>query len=96
VNPDQHSGRFSKTAVAPSLDDGPGCCAHEQRQPAPDRFAGKSLIELNLREKFGLNVLAIKREGKTDVSPPPTELIRPKDILLLLGSRERAEKCFKE
>lgn len=60
--------------------------------PAPEKFAGKTLIELNLREKYGLNVLAIKRGGEPMVSPPPNEVVLASDILLVLGSRERAEK----
>lgn len=59
--------------------------------PAPDRFVGKSLIDLNLREKYGFNILAIKRDGETQVSPNPTEAILADDILLILGNRERAE-----
>ena len=64
--------------------------------PAPDSFAGKSLIELNLRGKYGLNVLAIKRGGESHVSPPPSETVHAKDILLVLGNRERAEQCFED
>lgn len=59
--------------------------------PAPDRFVGKSLIELNLREQYGFNVIAVKRDGETQVSPNPTEGIQEGDILLVLGNRERAE-----
>lgn len=61
---------------------------------APDKFVGKSLIELNLRERFGMNVLAIKRDGEAEVSPPPTELITQGDVLLVLGNRERAAECM--
>ena len=59
--------------------------------PAPVRFVGKSLIELNLREQYGFNVIAVKRDGETQVSPNPTEGIQEGDILLVLGNRERAE-----
>lgn len=62
--------------------------------PAPDRFAGKSLIELNLREQYGFNVVAIKREGETHVSPSPTEPLQVDDILLVLGNRERAQEII--
>jgi trk system potassium uptake protein TrkA len=64
--------------------------------PAPEKFAGKTLIELNLRERYGLNVLAIKRGGEPHVSPPPNEVVMLNDILLVLGSRERAEEAFEE
>lgn len=62
--------------------------------PAPTSFIGRNLIDLSLRERFGLNVLAIKRNGESEVSPPPAEMIRPGDRLLLLGSRERASECL--
>lgn len=62
--------------------------------PAPDKFQGKSLIELNLREQYGMNVLAIKRNGEPQVSPSPQEVICKDDILLVLGNRELAEECF--
>jgi trk/ktr system potassium uptake protein len=62
--------------------------------PAPETFVGKSLIELNLRERFGMNVLAIKRNGDAEVSPAPTQTILSGDSLLVLGNRERASKCL--
>ncbi len=64
--------------------------------PAPDKFLGKSLIELNLRERFGLNILAIKRNGEAEVSPPPSETINEGDVLLVLGNRKRASECLEE
>lgn len=63
---------------------------------APAKFEGKTLIDLNLRERYGMNVLAIKRDGEPHVSPPPTEAIREGDILLVLGNRSLAEECFSE
>ncbi len=64
--------------------------------PAPEKFAGKTLIELNLRERYGMNVLAIKRDAEPQVSPPPTALVQKGDILLVLGNRALAEECFDE
>lgn len=60
--------------------------------PAPTRFVGRSLIELNLREQYGFNVVAIKRNGETQVSPHPSDAIAKGDILVVLGNRERAEE----
>ena len=53
--------------------------------PAPDTWAGKSLIELNVRAKLGLNILAIKREGGITVSPAADFRIAKADILVVLG-----------
>lgn len=64
--------------------------------PAPQKFDGRTLIELNLREKYGMNVLAIKRDGEPMVSPPPTETVKKGDVLLVLGNRGLAEELFED
>lgn len=61
--------------------------------PAPKAFVGKTLREIELRPRFGLTLIAIKRvtkEGEsTKVSPSADESIRQGDILSLLGDNER-------
>jgi trk system potassium uptake protein TrkA len=58
--------------------------------PAPPEFIGKTLKQLELRPRFGLNLIAIKRrEGGaevTNIAPGADEIIRPEDVLALLGS----------
>ena len=63
--------------------------------PAPGEFAGKSLKELQLRNKFGLTLIAIKRKPEgggaevTNVAPTADDQIQAGDVLALLGSNER-------
>jgi trk system potassium uptake protein TrkA len=63
--------------------------------PAPDEFAGKSLKDLQLRNRFGLTLIAIKRktgtgDGEvTNVAPDADDVINAGDVLSLLGSNER-------
>ena len=54
--------------------------------PAPEKWDGKSLIELNVRAKLGINVLAIKREGEITVSPAADYKIYKGDTLVVLGN----------
>lgn len=61
---------------------------------APKSFHGQNLLNLNLREKYEMNILAIKRDKETIVSPPAGELLHKGDILLVLGNREKAEKAL--
>lgn len=49
---------------------------------------GKNLVELKLREKFSVNIVAIGRENRTIVSPKPAEVIMPNDTLLVYGNEE--------
>ena len=53
--------------------------------PAPEKWDGKSLIELNVRAKLGVNILAIKRDGEITVSPAADYRILKGDTLVVLG-----------
>ena len=49
---------------------------------------GKNLIELKLRERFNVNIVAISREMQTIISPKPTDVIMGGDTLLVYGNEE--------
>ncbi len=53
---------------------------------------GKSLIDLNFREKYGLQVLAIWRDGEPHRSRLRELSLKFGDALLLLGSRSQIQK----
>ena len=53
--------------------------------PAPKSWQDKSLIELNVRAKLGVNILAVKREGDITVSPAADFRIALGDVLVVLG-----------
>lgn len=55
---------------------------------ALNKWVGKSLKELNLRSKFGINVMAIKRGNDINISPEADEYIRKGDILVVIGGTE--------
>jgi trk system potassium uptake protein TrkA len=63
--------------------------------PAPREFVGKSLKQLQLRNKFGLTLIAIKRKMAgsdrevTNVAPAADDEILDGDVLALLGSNDR-------
>ncbi len=53
--------------------------------PAPGLWNDKSLMELNVRAKLGVNILAIKRSGEINVSPAANFRIASGDVLVVLG-----------
>ncbi len=53
--------------------------------PAPGVWQDKSLIELNVRAKLGVNILAVKRAGEIRVSPAADFRIAKDDVLVVLG-----------
>ncbi|MGE0491406.1 MAG: TrkA family potassium uptake protein [Vulcanimicrobiota bacterium] len=58
---------------------------------APAHFAGCTLQELDLRSRFGLTVVAIRRGDDTVVSPAAAEVIRRQDLMVVVGDRNRAQ-----
>lgn len=63
--------------------------------PIPDAFAGKTLIEIELRAKTGCSVLAVKSDGQFNANPDPTTPLAKTGELIIAGSLE-AEKIFRE
>lgn len=60
---------------------------------APEDMLGKSLGELNMRAKFGVNVMAIRTaDKKINVSPAATDRLRAGDILIVVGENEKIQK----
>jgi len=56
--------------------------------PAPRRWQEKSLKELNVRAKLGVNIIAIKRDGNINVSPSADYKIMDGDIMVVLGDTD--------
>ena len=55
---------------------------------APAAWHGKTLKELNIRAKSGVNIIAIRRDGNIQVAPGPNFTIAPRDTLVALGKYE--------
>ncbi len=70
--------------------------------PTPDSFVGKTLKQLSLRNKYGINLIAIKRKikkkGENNIIeevmevPSAEEKIQEGDILLVIGHGDYLEK----
>lgn len=53
--------------------------------PADSALAGKTLAESRLGSVLGLNVIAIIRDGRTQLAPDPNAVLRSGDKLLMEG-----------
>lgn len=48
----------------------------------------KKICELPLRKKFGLNIIAIEHNSKTDVEIDPNYVVKSEDVLVVIGKTE--------
>ena len=53
--------------------------------PAPKGWIGRTLKELNIRAKLGVNIIAVEKAGKINVSPSADYRIEAADIMVVLG-----------
>lgn len=51
-------------------------------------WIGKNLVELNFRNTYHVNIVAIKRNKSINVDVKPTEVFKENDIAIVVGSNE--------
>lgn len=61
----------------------------------PKAWAGKTLAELDIRRKYGINVLGIRQQGKLEIKVLPDMVLSEDNTLLVLGADKMLHKCFK-
>ena len=59
---------------------------------SPKEWYGKSMKELSLRSKYGINVMAIKKNNEVNISPDADDVINKDDIVVAIGSAEDLTK----
>ncbi|NYV27274.1 TrkA family potassium uptake protein [Streptobacillus felis] len=62
----------------------------------PEDFIGKTLKELDLRNKYEANVMALKySDGTMNVTPNPNDILRENDMLIMLLKTEMIDRIIK-
>ena len=55
----------------------------------PTNWVGKTIIELNLRAKYDITVLAVKTTSGLKVMPSPNYKMQEKNILIIIGNTDK-------
>ncbi len=58
----------------------------------PETMIGKSLAELDLRSKFNVNVMAIKRGEHLNMTPAAEDKILEDDLLIVMGKNDNLDR----
>ena len=62
--------------------------------PIPKDWADHSIGELDIRKKFNINIMGIKKSGKLELSISSDTVLKAGDTILALGSNRNLQKCF--
>lgn len=61
----------------------------------PEKIIGKTVLDINLRANFGLNIIAIENHDEVTEHIEPGYTFREQDILILSGQKEGIRKLSK-
>jgi len=61
----------------------------------PDPWNGKTVLQLDLRKKYDINVLAVREDGVFNMRVTPETVFRTGTSVLVLGQFESVRKCFR-
>lgn len=62
--------------------------------PIPDDWADKSIGRIDIRKKYGITIMAVKENGKMNLSVTPETVLRSNNTMLVLGEQKAIRKCF--
>ena len=60
----------------------------------PTNWCGKTIIQLDLRKNYGINVLGVKHHGILDMHITPDLILTEDKSILVLGKQKAIQKCF--
>ncbi len=61
----------------------------------PDSWIGKSIIQLDVRKKYDLNIIGLKQNNDMDFMVKPETVLTKDMTLLVLGEYKALQKCFR-
>lgn len=59
---------------------------------ATEGMIGQTLLDLQLRSRFGVNVIAVKRGDQVNISPAAEDVIREGSVLVVLGENHALDR----
>ena len=60
----------------------------------PESWLGKTVGEVDIRKKYGINIMALKRNGQINLTIHSDTLLENGETMLVLGHNKDIQKCF--
>lgn len=60
----------------------------------PDSWVGKTIVQIDIRRKFNVNIIAVKENEKINAAVTPDMVLTKNKTLLVLGEYKALKKCF--
>lgn len=60
----------------------------------PEEWCGKTIIQLDIRKKYNINILGIREYGRLNMNITPQTVLNSSQSMLVLGNERVIQKCF--
>lgn len=60
----------------------------------PENWQGKTILQLDIRKKYGVNILGIREHGQLNMNILPETVLNSDASILVLGPHRAIQKCF--
>ena len=93
----EHAARLARSLASPNVLDYIELSSEYGiiEVPAPKSWQNKTLKDLNVRAKLGVNIIAIRHNGEINVSPAADYPIAQGDVMVVLGDNKALEAVQK-
>ena len=61
----------------------------------PESWEGKTIVQLGVRQKYHISILAIKQEGQLEPLPKPNRCFQSGETMLILGADRDVQKFLR-
>jgi len=61
-----------------------------------DEWIGKSLVQIDMRRRYQISVIAIRRGDEIDINSGPDKILLKDDILIVIGNNEDLKKIERQ
>ena len=61
----------------------------------PRDWVGKTVGEIDIRKRYGINIMAVKENGKMNLTVTPETVLTGSKTMLVLGERRAIQRCFR-
>ena len=63
--------------------------------PVPEAWAGKTIGQIDIRKKYNINIMGIRKNGHLDLSVSSNAALESKSTMLVLGRNREIQKYFR-
>jgi trk system potassium uptake protein TrkA len=60
----------------------------------PSEWIGKTIGQIDIRKRFGITIMAVKKNGRMILSVTPETMLKTGITMLVLGEYKAMQRCF--